>query len=726
MPKMLYIPKDLKNIKDRPKVYFCCHPEDFDRCFDMLTKDIMSKQKCTIWYAEDLSEPRDEEYLEDLRQMQLFVMPVTTKLLYTENIALSVEFAFAIENHIPVLPIILDISLAEEFNEKCGDLQFLDKYSSDVTAISYDEKLRKFLEAVLIGDETAQRIRDAFDAYIFLSYRKKDRRQAQELMRLIHKNDFCRDIAIWYDEFLSIGEDFNENIAEALSRSQLFALAVTPNLINEENYVQSTEYPMAVKSNKLIIPAEVVPTDRKALREKFMGIPEIVDAHDEYALFHMLRYALDSTAIRRNDNSPEHNFFIGLAYLSGIDVEVDNDRALELITSSAEAGLAEAAGKLVEMYRNGIGVKRDYHTAIKWQEKKIEILKNEYKENPNEDLLHMHSVEIINCGDFYNEIKKLSEALQCYTEVMFMVMAHEYPDIDKILYRDLITSYERIGYVYVQQQKLKASIKYYEKAMRLCEKLAFESNTDEAYHDLSISYYKMGVSLRKQGDLQGSLVYHKKAFEIDIVLAERNDSYEIRRSVYWDYTAIGDILKAQGDLKASLECYKKAHEVVEKLYSEDDSIQNTKDLSISYNSIGDLLEKQGDVQGAVMYYSKAIQLMEEVDKQTEDMLVKMTLSQQYINMGGILRAQGDARGAYEYFDKALDIRTELVKAAPTPFHLEMLALVCCDIASVYPKKEREFLNIALNIYQKLIADYPEGKQGYMENLSLIKQIISNL
>ena len=42
----------------------------------------------------------------------------------------------------------------------------------------------------------AEKVKVAFDAYIFLSYRKKDRKYANELMRLIHKNDFCRDIGL--------------------------------------------------------------------------------------------------------------------------------------------------------------------------------------------------------------------------------------------------------------------------------------------------------------------------------------------------------------------------------------------------------------------------------------------------------------------------------------------------------------------------------------------------
>jgi hypothetical protein len=64
------------------------------------------------------------------------------------------------------------------FNQMCGNLQFLDKSNRDKTTISYEEKLEKYLASVLTGDELTKKIREAFDAYIFLSYRKKDRKYA--------------------------------------------------------------------------------------------------------------------------------------------------------------------------------------------------------------------------------------------------------------------------------------------------------------------------------------------------------------------------------------------------------------------------------------------------------------------------------------------------------------------------------------------------------------------
>ena len=375
MANFKYKTRGNSNPQGKPRVYFCCHFEDFDKYFESVSDEILAKQNCAMWYCDE-KVVRNEDFFADLKQMQLFVMPVTTNLLCTENEALDFEFKFAIENHIPVLPLMQENGLEELFNKKCGDLQFLDKNNTDTTAISYDEKLKKYLESVLIGDELAEKIRAAFDAYVFLSYRKKDRRYAQELMRLIHKNEFCRDIAIWYDVFLAPGENFNDSIKEALQKSGLFVLAVTPNLVNEPNYIMTTEYPMARHEGKPILPAELVPTDREQLSEKYEDIPNPADAHNEAEFSEALLESIKKMAIKESKNSPEHNFFIGLAYLGGVDVEVDYERAVALITSAAEGGLVEAADKLYDMYLNGYGVERNYDLATMWFRRKIDLVKD--------------------------------------------------------------------------------------------------------------------------------------------------------------------------------------------------------------------------------------------------------------------------------------------------------------------------------------------------------------
>ena len=117
-------------------------------------------------------------------------------------------------------------------------------------------------------------------------------------MRLIHRNDFCRDIAIWYDEFLNPGENFNESIRLAMQKSDLFVLTVTPNLINEINYIMTIEYPMAQEAGKTILPAELVATDRTVLSETYPQLPECTDVGQEGALSEALWEALRRLAIR--------------------------------------------------------------------------------------------------------------------------------------------------------------------------------------------------------------------------------------------------------------------------------------------------------------------------------------------------------------------------------------------------------------------------------------------
>ena len=150
------------NSQGKPKVYFCCHSLDFEKYFEVISKEIFRFQNCAIWYrtADTIV---DDLFFADLEQMHLFVMPVTTNLLRTANEALDIDFKFAMEHHIPVLPLMQEPELEELFNKKCGELQFLDKNKSDETAISYEEKLEKYLSSVLIGDELAEKIRDAFD-----------------------------------------------------------------------------------------------------------------------------------------------------------------------------------------------------------------------------------------------------------------------------------------------------------------------------------------------------------------------------------------------------------------------------------------------------------------------------------------------------------------------------------------------------------------------------------
>lgn len=363
----------------KPSVYFCCHPEDFRSYFYAIADDILDKIDCAIYYHKDGQLfLKDENSEADIAAMQLFVMPVTENLLHTPNQAIDIGYRYAVEHGIPVLPLIQEKNLERLFNEKCGERQYLNKNDRDPTAIPYEKKLEVFLKDVLLEDELRQKISNSFNGHVFLSYRKKDRKLAQELMRKIHQNDAYRDVAIWYDEFLTPGESFRQEIREAIDRSDLFVMTVTPNLLESGNYVMTEEYPLARELKKTVLPVQMKPTEWCDLKQAFIDLPQCVDAQNDEALLFALQEYFPVVGRSMNQN-PLHCFYVGLAYLVGVQVEVDKRRAVDLIAFAAEAQIPEAMRKLAFMYANGEGVERNCRMAAKWYEKLAQQTENRYR-----------------------------------------------------------------------------------------------------------------------------------------------------------------------------------------------------------------------------------------------------------------------------------------------------------------------------------------------------------
>lgn len=508
---MRYKTRGDSNPHGKQKVYFSCHPDDFKGCFEDVSNDILKFQDCAIWYCEETMEHNTEEVHFELKQMQLFVIPVTRKFLTENNYSLNFDLKFAIENHIPVLPIMLESGLEDIFNLKCGDLQFVNKVELDLTAIPYQDKLKRYLESVLVGDELAKKVREAFDAYVFLSYRKKDRKYAQELMRLIHKNDFCRDVAIWYDEFLVPGENFNDAIEKMVKESNLFAIAVTPNLVNESNYVMTTEYKLARKDNKPVLPFEMVKTDKSELEKYFDGIPNCTDVHDEKAVSDSLLNALKAIAKEKDSTNIEHNFFIGLAYLNGIDVEVNHEKAVELITSASDCGFLEATKKLVKMYYNGEGVKQDYHKAIELQEKVVEKLEKKVADNENKRIKEEYIDEVYRLGEYYTQRNIYDKAFFNYKKCSDCSQKLEITkDATACWY--YILSQKGMGIVCEANNHIDEAMEHYYRCFAILDKLICECDYDFLLEEYTYICINLGDDYHKLKQYDKKEEILKKAY----------------------------------------------------------------------------------------------------------------------------------------------------------------------------------------------------------------------
>ena len=206
----------------KPRVFMVCHKDDFLKYSESVFYDIFRESNCVVYYLDPLQEYTLDDVLADLSEMQLFVFVVTKKLLSDSEQSLDPFLNYAFENSIPILPLVQETIDLEMYHQEFGEIQFLEKNPVMESSISYSEQLNKYLTSVLVSDEIASKVRAAFDAYIFMSYRKIDRRYASQLMHMIHEYEIFRDVAIWYDEFLVPGENFNNAIMDMIDRSDFF------------------------------------------------------------------------------------------------------------------------------------------------------------------------------------------------------------------------------------------------------------------------------------------------------------------------------------------------------------------------------------------------------------------------------------------------------------------------------------------------------------------------
>jgi len=660
----------------KPRIWFCAHASECGELIDVISEEILERQNCAIYYdAEPEGEWNAGTLTDDLAEMNMFVMAVTKKLLTTPNRALDVEFAYAIEHHIPVLPLMQEDGLVELFNEKCGELQFLYKGENDATAISYGEKLDAYLSSVLIGDGLAKQVREAFDAYIFLSYRKKDRKYAQRLMRLIHENEFCRDVAIWYDEFLTPGENFNDSISEILKKSKLFAMAVTPNLVNEENYVMTVEYPEAIKAKKPILVAEMVHTDAEALKNSYKDLPEVTDAENGNALSCALKNALENIALRENDTDPRHNFFIGLAYLGGIDVEIDHKRALSLIEGAADAGLTEAMEKLVSMYRIGEGVPRDYIKAIQWQERLVASLRAVFNETMREKdgISYLLAVEVL--GKYYSELEKYSEAKTMYEDVQSSLKRLSGKESVK-LKNAWFLYYLELGSIDIDRGKP-------DEAEKVCRnvKKALLANAFGMIPPLYWGLYGkcsslMGDVCLQRGESKKALKHYKRSFKISELFFKLYSSTETRSSLIIDHSKLANAYKALGDNVSAAKYYAKSEKLSQSGESEDVSADPRATQAYNEGNLGDVACKEKDWDAAIRHYSLSLQLREELLKETGGVTYREDIATLYARLGELESQRKNTDKAREYYLKCLEQREIVKKETNTAESKRRIASVC--------------------------------------------------
>lgn len=415
--RFAYLTGDTLDAMELPKVYLACHPDDLTAYRDAYRDMLLAHTKCAVCYDTEPEAPYDTGALQDaLEAVALIIVPVTKKLLAQPSRARDFELRFAIARRRPILPLMEEPGLREAYTRLFGSLQSLDPHQQDSSSDSFEKKLDDFLEHVLVGGELRARIYAAFDGRVFLSYRKKDRRLAKALMGRLHAQRPFEALGIWYDEYLTPGESFHSGIRHAMDESDLVLLAVTPSLLEPDNYVCRVEYPAAQRTGKPVFPAELAPTDRAALGRMYPALPPVWEASDEAAMLAALQEALQSAGVRfaARERGPEQKYLLGMACLTGTGMEPDRDRGVGFLAEAARSGWAEAAIQLREMFRLGQYVEPSTARAADWAARAMTILDERFRIDRTEAGCAALMRAARSAGDLYRQVSALEKAQSCY------------------------------------------------------------------------------------------------------------------------------------------------------------------------------------------------------------------------------------------------------------------------------------------------------------------------
>lgn len=649
----------------KSRVYYTGHPDDYALYLDEITADIHRTQNCAIYYDAEPETAYDPENLRhEISQMQIMVIPITGRFLQEANRARDVEMVIARELHIPVLPILMEQEIISLFNDQCGDLQFLDRNTEDSSAMSYEERLERTLNDILIADDLAQRVRAAFRAYIFLSYRKKDRRLAQDLMRRIHRRETCRDIAIWYDEFLRVGENWSDEIAAAVRKCDLFAMNVTPRIVEPGNYIMTTEYPAAASSGKVVLPIETAPTDPQMLAENYPGLPSCINAHDDAALQKSLREHLGLLQDGLQEREPEHDYLMGLAYLNGIDVEVDRERGVALIQSAAHRGDQEAMRRLAIMYDEANGVARDYDESIRWQRRLIESYRNDYRAHDDEESGLGLCVALAFYGSCLQNLARYEEAESAYQEEI--TTAQEMIDRHHSLRATLrlFIGYTGLGELYSlmgDSGRAQASLT---EGITKCERLCSPDVPGDPYQlelmeVLGESYATLVDLLIREGHLTQARAWLNKAIVLDQELADR-DERQYGGILSRDYLRMCDISREEGRLEDAYEWCDKALRIRQERAAENPTVGNRRRLAIAHREWSLIYSDPSREDERLEHRRTALRLYEEIAAETGAMSDRRLLATLCGEMGNYYKDNREQfQEAEPWLQRSLEIHEAL-------------------------------------------------------------------
>lgn len=722
--------KDDSSPSNKPRVYFACHPDDFNEFFTRICDSIFETHDCAIYYTPDMTTKIDN-FLEsiDFKRINLFVIPITAKLLNTPSRAISCDFQCAKKEGIPVLPLMMDSGIDEVYSrpEFFGELQYLTPNSNNPTEIPYEEKLKNYLESVLISNDVAEQIRSVFCRYVFLSYRKTDREYANTLLQDIHSNIECRHIPIWFDEFLIPGESFRENIERIVSNAKLFALLVTPSLFEKvtetngeehDNYVISTELPLAKRQKKDIVTIEMVDTSRELLKNSELP-PPITNRSPEF--LSQLADTLSRIAAIPTD-SPKHKFLLGLAYLHGINFEINREYAISLITAAAESDFLPAIKQLVFLYRNTKGSQFNTEECLKWQKKLVSLYSEISKRTASSEDKIEYFNAMLDLSSFFHECGNLDEAYS--TSLCCISLAKEMHSNNKTdpFATLLVCSYIMHSHILCELGNDNAA----QKILAICFDIwnpTSKELSDTLLTQLTSAHLAFGkIEIRHlrittaDSHLSNALVFLNRF--------EDKTSPQYRKLLFSTLYALSHIKLQLNKLDAAQKHILEATEVANNLYRKYGTPASYMDLFCCYVQLAKIYIKTNDSKSASINFANALSIIEELNSDYIPAHHNSNLCEFWGIYADFLFSSGNPKKARSFFMQQARLASACFsKNNNIQFLLYQISAIC-GCAAVYEKENNP--KEAINCYTEALKHMHQAEMQFSRKETYVIELFIQL
>ena len=301
-----------------------------------------------------------------------------------------------------------------------------------------------------------------------------------------------------------------------------------------------------------------------------------MNARNEQALAEALIRELGKDILAPRKNGPQHDYYIGLAYLYGIDVEIDRAVAFSLIKRSAERGYAPAMEKLTEMYRNGDGVGVDYSEALAWQRLLVEKYRTRLKEKGCKFLDYIHYFGVLSTlFDYLFEYGATSEINQVCNDAL-VIANNLYAKAPGPLSRYYVAMIHfTLAEYYVQCGRFDAALENAHKSRELREK---NSEEEWSYNEDLLPVYSLIEHIyHSLGDTKNRAIYREKIARLKETINEPLSETDFAFDVF---KKVGAIMSEDG---IHLEEYDGALEILKQKYKRNRSDENLRSLGQGYS-----------------------------------------------------------------------------------------------------------------------------------------------